>query len=77
MLCIAHRVRTIISWDRVLVMEAGNVAVGLAHNKKRIAYALKEFGQPLELFDAHKDFHSMCERSGITRDELVRARCLR
>lgn len=29
LLCIAHRLRTIMSWDRILVMEAGEVGVSV------------------------------------------------
>jgi ABC-type multidrug transport system fused ATPase/permease subunit len=28
LLCIAHRLRTIVSWDRILVMSAGEIEVG-------------------------------------------------
>lgn len=59
LLCIAHRLRTIISWDRILVMDAGEIA---------------DFDTPLALFDKGGHFRSMCERSRITREEIVRAR---
>ncbi|EIW69200.1 hypothetical protein TREMEDRAFT_44369 [Tremella mesenterica DSM 1558] len=59
LLCIAHRLRTIISWDRILVMNAGQV---------------EDFDTPLTLFDAGGMFRSMCERSGITREEIEKAR---
>ena len=58
LLCIAHRLRTIISWDRVLVMDEGNIA---------------EFNVPLRLYDMDGIFRGMCNQSGITRDEIVRA----
>ncbi|GAA5839463.1 hypothetical protein JCM3766R1_003553 [Sporobolomyces carnicolor] len=56
LLIIAHRLRTIIDADRVLVMDAGKVA---------------EFDTPLNLF-RHTDgiFRSMCERSGITEGDI-------
>jgi ABC-type multidrug transport system fused ATPase/permease subunit len=59
LLCIAHRLRTIISWDRILVMDAGNIA---------------DFDTPLALFDREGLFRTMCERSSITREEIIRAR---
>jgi ABC-type multidrug transport system fused ATPase/permease subunit len=59
-LCSAHRLRTIIGWDRVVVMDNGVVS---------------DFESPLELFDRKgRIFRSMCEHSGIARDEIVRAR---
>ncbi|SJX60774.1 probable YOR1-ABC transporter [Sporisorium reilianum f. sp. reilianum] len=57
-LCIAHRLRTILSYDRIAVFDQGELA---------------EYASPLELFDRPEGiFHSMCERSNITRDEIVR-----
>ncbi|KAI0810725.1 ABC transporter family protein [Xylaria sp. FL0064] len=59
LLCIAHRLRTIIGYDRICVMDSGRIA---------------ELGTPLELWDI-KDgiFRGMCERSGIRHDDLVAA----
>lgn len=57
-LCIAHRLRTIIGWDRIVVMEAGEVV---------------EFASPLELFDMGGIFRGMCHESRITREEILRA----
>jgi ABC-type multidrug transport system fused ATPase/permease subunit len=59
LLCIAHRLRTIISWDRILVMDAGEI---------------EDFDTPLNLYDKGGLFHTMCERSHITREEIIRAR---
>ncbi|KPV77486.1 uncharacterized protein RHOBADRAFT_24011 [Rhodotorula graminis WP1] len=56
LLVIAHRLRTIVDSDRVLVMDAGAVA---------------EFDTPLNLFRAHGIFAGMCERSGITEADIV------
>lgn len=58
LLGIAHRLRTVIGWDKILVMDAGEVA---------------EYASPLELFDAGGIFRSMCEQSDISRAEIVRA----
>ncbi|BFZ56150.1 ATP-binding cassette transporter yor1 [Savitreella phatthalungensis] len=49
-LCIAHRLKTIVHFDKVCVMEAGHVA---------------EFDTPKHLYDRHGIFRSMCERSKI------------
>ena len=56
---IAHRLRSIINYDRIAVMSDG-VAV--------------EFDTPLNLYD-NKDgvFYSLCERSGITREDILNA----
>jgi ABC-type multidrug transport system fused ATPase/permease subunit len=58
LLCIAHRLRTIISWDRILVMDDGVVS---------------EFGTPVDLFDRGDTFKGMCDQSGISREDIVRA----
>ncbi|CDO74908.1 hypothetical protein BN946_scf184988.g15 [Trametes cinnabarina] len=60
LLCIAHRLRTIISYDRILVMDAGKIA---------------EFDTPVNLFKKPGGiFRTMCERSGITLEEIERSR---
>ena len=56
LLCIAHRLKTIITYDRIVVMDAGKIA---------------EVGPPLALFKAGGIFKSMCERGGIKRDEFL------
>ncbi|KAI0649348.1 ABC protein [Trametes meyenii] len=60
LLCIAHRLRTIITYDRILVMDDGKIA---------------EFDTPETLFNqAGGIFRGMCERSGITAEEIERSR---
>ncbi|KAF2157253.1 ABC multidrug transporter [Myriangium duriaei CBS 260.36] len=59
LLCIAHRLKTIIGYDRTLVMEGGQVA---------------EYDSPLNLFDNGGIFRGMCDRSGITRDHIMSQR---
>jgi ABC-type multidrug transport system fused ATPase/permease subunit len=56
-ICIAHRLRTIIDYDKVLVLEKGKVA---------------EFGTPLDLIEDSTvgTFRSMCQETGEF-DELV------
>ncbi|KAJ7593413.1 ABC protein [Mycena floridula] len=57
LICIAHRLRTVISYDRILVLDAGKV---------------QEFGSPLKLFDDEASiFRSLCEKSGISRSEIL------
>lgn len=59
LLCIAHRLRTIIGYDRICVMDAGRIA---------------ELGTPLELWGIEGGiFRGMCERSGIRHEDLVSA----
>jgi len=58
LLCIAHRLMTIINYDRVLVMDQGNVA---------------EFDTPANLFAQGGIFNTMCERSNISMEDIKRA----
>ncbi|KAI1824635.1 ABC transporter family protein [Xylaria intraflava] len=59
LLCIAHRLRTIIGYDRICVMDAGRIA---------------ELGTPLELWEIEDGiFRGMCERSGINQGDLIAA----
>lgn len=58
LLCIAHRLKTIIGYDRICVMDRGKVA---------------EVASPLELYDAHGIFRSMCDQSSISRDDILSA----
>lgn len=51
----AHRLRTIIGYDRILVMDAGNVA---------------ELDSPINLYEQGGIFRSMCDRSGIRREDF-------
>lgn len=57
LLCIAHRLRTIIHYDRICVMDKGQIA---------------EMDAPVVLWDkADGIFRAMCERSGITREDIL------
>jgi len=58
-LCIAHRLRTIISYDRVCVMDNGSIA---------------EFDAPDVLHGQNGIFRTMCEHSSITLEDIHRAR---
>lgn len=55
LLCIAHRLKTIIGYDRILVMDEGNVT---------------ELDSPILLYDRGGMFRSMCDRSGIRREDF-------
>lgn len=55
-LCIAHRLRTIITYDRICVMDNGQIA---------------EMDTPLALWERNGIFRSMCDRSGIQREDFT------
>ncbi|ORY13587.1 hypothetical protein BCR34DRAFT_599760 [Clohesyomyces aquaticus] len=58
-LCIAHRLRTVLWYDRICVMDAGRVA---------------ELGTPLELYRAHDGiFREMCLKLGISEQQVIAA----
>ncbi|GAA5878573.1 hypothetical protein JCM1840_007455 [Sporobolomyces johnsonii] len=59
LLIIAHRLRTIIDADRVLVMDQGNVA---------------EYDTPLNLYRMGGIFYGMCERSGISEKDIAESK---
>ncbi|KAF4965895.1 hypothetical protein FSARC_6365 [Fusarium sarcochroum] len=59
LLCIAHRLRTIIGYDRICVMDAGRIA---------------ELDTPMELWKRGGIFRSMCDRSGIRVEDIHGAR---
>lgn len=56
LLCIAHRLKTIIGYDRICVMDQGKIA---------------ELDSPLRLWEREGGiFRGMCERSGIRREDF-------
>jgi ATP-binding cassette subfamily C (CFTR/MRP) protein 1 len=55
LLCIAHRLKTIITYDRIVVMDQGQIA---------------ECDTPIALYDAGGIFRGMCDRSGIKREDF-------
>ena len=56
LLCIAHRLKTIIGYDRIVVMERGGIA---------------ELDRPLRLWEREGGvFRGMCDRSGIRREDF-------
>lgn len=55
-LCIAHRLRTILNYDRILVLDKGEI---------------KQLDTPLNLYNSRNGiFRQMCERSNITADDF-------
>ncbi|KAH0842428.1 hypothetical protein AYO21_10499 [Fonsecaea monophora] len=56
-LCIAHRLKTIINYDRICVMDQGRIA---------------ELDTPINLFEAGGIFRSMCDKSHIVREDFFR-----
>lgn len=55
-LCIAHRLRTILNYDKILVMDEGSVV---------------EYDTPINLFKAHDSlFRDMCQKSQITEKDF-------
>ncbi|PWN19482.1 putative YOR1-ABC transporter [Microstroma glucosiphilum] len=62
LLCIAHRLRTIITYDKVAVMDKG---------------AVVEYDHPLVLYDKKDSiFRDMCLKASITREEMLKAEAL-
>lgn len=59
LLCIAHRLRTIIGYDRICVMDAGRIA---------------ELDTPGALWKKGGIFRSMCDRSGIRMEDIAGAK---
>ena len=55
LLCIAHRLKTIINYDRICVMDQGQIA---------------ELDTPLTLWERGGIFRGMCDQSGIVRGDF-------
>lgn len=60
LLCIAHRLRTIIDYDKILVLEKGRVA---------------QFGSPKDLIGREGIFQKMCQESGEFNELVEMAAC--
>ncbi|KAH9481477.1 Multidrug resistance protein fer6 [Psilocybe cubensis] len=57
LICIAHRLRTILNYDRILVLDSGNIV---------------EFDTPLSLFqNADGIFRALCDNSSITEKDFL------
>lgn len=54
-LCIAHRLKTILHYDRILALDKGEI---------------KQFDKPKVLFGEDGIFRQMCDRLGITREDF-------
>ncbi|KAM0796432.1 ABC multidrug transporter [Usnea florida] len=59
LLCIAHRLKTIINYDRICVMDQGTIA---------------ELDTPLKLWEEGGVFKGMCDKSGIRREDFDEAK---
>ncbi|KAH8887388.1 hypothetical protein GQ53DRAFT_292786 [Thozetella sp. PMI_491] len=60
LLCIAHRLRTIIGYDRICVMDKGSIA---------------EMAAPIDLWNIEGGiFRGMCDRSGIRVEDIANAK---
>ena len=55
LLCIAHRLKTIINYDRICVMDQGRIA---------------ELDKPIKLWEEGGIFRGMCDQSGIRREDF-------
>lgn len=55
LLCIAHRLKTILKYDRIIVMDAGVIA---------------ECDTPINLYEQGGIFRGMCERSNLRREDF-------
>ena len=55
LLCIAHRLKTIVNYDRICVMDQGRIA---------------ELDTPIRLWEEGDIFRGMCDRSGIRREDF-------
>lgn len=55
LLCIAHRLRTIVGYDRIVVMDQGHIA---------------EVDEPRALWEKGGIFRGMCERGGIRKEDF-------
>ncbi|CCH45644.1 putative membrane protein [Wickerhamomyces ciferrii] len=55
-LCIAHRLKTIVKYDKILVLEKGE---------------LEEYDSPLKLFNNNGIFRDMCNSSGISIEDIM------
>lgn len=56
LLCIAHRLKTIINYDRICVMDQGKIA---------------ELDTPFRLYQMGGVFRGMCDKSGIRREDFM------
>jgi ATP-binding cassette, subfamily C (CFTR/MRP), member 1 len=69
----ADRLRTILSYDRIIVVDAGEIAVCfilclIAFSGPHIPN--QEFDTPLNLYDQGGIFHSLCKKSTLSRKDI-------
>lgn len=56
-LCIAHRLKTIINYDKIMTLEQGSLA---------------EFGAPWSLYESHGLFRQICDKASIVASDFER-----
>lgn len=54
-LCIAHRLKTILNYDKIMVLEHGKVI---------------EFDKPIDLYTKNGVFREMCDKSNIAKHDF-------
>ncbi|KAF5342452.1 hypothetical protein D9611_001635 [Ephemerocybe angulata] len=59
LICIAHRIRTVLPYDRILVLHGGSII---------------ELDTPLGLYDKGGLFNKLCSESCITREDILSAK---
>ena len=72
---LADRLRTIISYDRICVLDAGQIAVSLlVLQYGMLTVCMQEFDTPERLYDKPNGiFRGMCHQSSITLDDIKNA----
>ena len=74
MFCDLDRLRTIISYDRICVLDAGQIVVSFLLNsflRFQAQCLFQEFDTPANLFALSDGiFRGMCEQSAITLDDI-------
>ena len=76
MLVIAHRLNTILPFDKILVMDKGRVrflSVRVSAPSLTVT-KVAEFDTPLNLYDKGEIFRDLCHEASISREDIVKMR---